>query len=246
MNELEINLFAHPIFKHYGFAAEFEGVMVGQVDRWLDYYASQGFGGHPDLARLFRDKFIESAKIIRQPVQIFSLFCAFVKENGTLKEQYIQAKLLEKSDCQTCRGMGGFMAPVVNSKTGEERECFFSCQCDRGRLMYGGALPHNQATDAMMRWKREQDAIEAENAREYVKGLGIDPDRPHTFGDLWRALNKNLGPIGQNVENRAKTPLPATPEIKTPVPTFIPDKPAQGDLRPLQPSASDLAEIESW
>lgn len=215
------------MFTFYGFAKDFDEVMDAQSVKWREFLGASGCIEHPELARKYRDKMYEQK--CSDPHRMYQLFVAVVQANKSLHVEYFSSIEIHEN-CEYCESLGVIVAPMQNMKSGEIHDKTFRCVCDAGRIRFGG-VP--EATSEMLRWRLDANRREADRAREYIKSLGLDPDKRFTFGEFFRTLSRS-GSIGKRVQREVHEgvewkPLPLPPVVPVP-----------------EPEAEQMSFVENW
>lgn len=200
-------MFLMQIFQFYGFMKSFDEVMKVQAAKWRDFFGTSGCIEHPELANKYRDKLYEQK--CSDPNRLYQLFVATVQANRNIHHEYFGTINIQ-TNCDACENQGVVMIPMEN-KSGQTNMRAFRCSCEFGKIRYGG-LP--EATHEMLRWRVDENRRETDKAREYIKGIGLDPDKPISFREFFNHITRRSGPIGKNVAANRKDSF--TPPVRIP------------------------------
>lgn len=184
------NPFVQGLFSQRGFnplSEEISGLIEGQWSNWKRLLIDSGLAHDRETAEQIAYKFA-SRKVIGGAGRIFENFADFVNSKPREVREFEESRFSQpvESGCEICEGTGTVRYPV-SKRDGRTEFCRFGCTCLLGRTRFGG-IP--AATPEVMAWARHQNGIELTKAREYLKSLGFDPDKPPTFSEFNRVLQR--------------------------------------------------------
>lgn len=205
-----------------------ESVVDNDLDRFITLTLKFRFNEFPQLGGQFRREFLRRIKL-QWPEDLYQEFSKFVANNDQIRTEYHRQieeahrhlvpdgerksgpEPVEHGSCPYCEGNLVLMIAVLNLQSGEERKCAYRCVCEPAALKYGG-LP--AAERPMLEHAKVENGRKADESREYLKRIGVDPDKPLTFGDFFRQLKRFLSSTTQGTistrQNRTKTGLDST------------------------------------
>lgn len=189
------------LFIHFGCEEEQEAVINAQTEAWYWFFEKNNLNGYPALFEQYRNLFYTQK--VTDPYKLLVTFGRFIKDNPTVAAVFFEERL-KYVECDYCEGHGVVMI-TLSGRGNTEGSKAFRCTCAKGKIQFAG-LP--EPTEDMLRWRLRENRLELQKAREYLQGLGLDPDRSH-FGDMWRKLQRTGGPMFTNVSDLGK-PVPET------------------------------------
>lgn len=239
------------------YRAKMDAVIANDIERLITLAVRFRFYEFPDLGGMYQREFCRRVKL-QWPEDLYQEFSKFVAGNDQIRVDYFARLEAAHSQlvpdlpgdgpqpttgpCPYCDGELVVMVPVASQRTGEIRNCAYRCTCHAAAAKYGG-LP--VAEQPMLDHARKQAGREKHDAAQYLKRIGVDPDRPLTFGDFFRQLKRHLGAGAIGTPgirlNRPKTDLPDVASRPTPPPAPEPLADAGGDFRAFSDDASALA-----
>lgn len=200
MDREQMYKFAAEMLTYFGFASKINEVMEVQAAEWQNLLKDSMLSTDETLACKYRDLFY--TKKVSGPYQVITEFGRFILNNPRIREEHFEERqaYLSKQECDACENQGVVMIPMEN-KSGQTNMRAFRCSCEFGKIRYGG-LP--EATHEMLRWRVGENRRETDKAREYIKGIGLDPDKPVSFREFFNHITKRSGQIGKNVSAAKK------------------------------------------
>jgi hypothetical protein len=179
--------FVKELFVSLGFESQAGEVIAAQSESWHWLFENNNLTDYMDLAVQYRNLF--GLQKVSDPYKVVALFAKFIKDNPTVAALYFEDRL-KYIECDYCEGHGVVMIPMIG-RDNVERSKAFRCTCTKGKIQYAG-LP--EPTEEMLKWRLFENRRELQKAREYLQGLGLDPDRS-TFADMWKKLQATGGPM---------------------------------------------------
>lgn len=201
-------MFLMQIFQFYGFMKSFEEVMKVQAAKWRDFFGASGCIEHPELANKYRDKLYEQK--CNDPHRLYQMFVATVQANRNIHQEYF-SNIDIRANCEYCENIGVVMIPMLNGESGEITNRSFRCSCETGKIKFGG-VP--EASPSSLAWRLKENRRENQKAREYIQGIGLDPDKPVSFREFFNHITRRSGLIGKNVVASKKDSF--TPPVRIP------------------------------
>lgn len=200
--------FASEMLAYFGYASKSNDVIREQFEIWNSTLEDLWLADDEALAKKYRDQFY--TKKVSGPNHVIHEFAKFVIANSQIREDHLDEKkaFSEKKACDACEGRGVVMTQVVSRKTGEINKVAYRCPCNSEDKRFLG-LPN--ATSDILRHASDENKRENQWAREYLQGLGIDPDKPLSFRQMFSALGR-IQSIGANV-NKKPVAQPASPPV---------------------------------
>lgn len=175
------------LFSQRGYNATEDAIIElieGQWHNWKRLLLETGLCHDRQTAEDTAFKF-STHKVIGGAGRIFENFADYLQSKPQPVRE-LEENRTSVAGCELCENTGVIMAEVVN-REGRIKNAAFGCHCEKGRTCFAGIT---QATAGVIENRKWQIANQNQNDRDYLQGLGFDPDKPLRFRDLFRSITK--------------------------------------------------------